>query len=236
MRDSTADLPPLNDFNMAITLIPSQQPFDEAEFKRRLADEYKILQDKMDKIGGFRFTIKGWSVTAVIAASAAGSASKSLLTVITISVGLAFMLLFFFWFELEQVKLSRLFGDRVRKLEGTFKVLDRSKGTTASAPTLVLYIAHEIGQAKYKQRLLAEEASRRPFKFGEIWDAWVKRWQVFKQADVSFYLVLIGLSFCPLLPRYHAIYHHLKHLGNKTHYSQSAAPRLPCSPSGAPQC
>jgi hypothetical protein len=221
---------------MAITLIPSQRPFDEAEFRRRLADEYKLLQDKMDKIGGFRFTIKGWSVTAVIAASAAGSASRSLLTVITISVGLAFMLLFFFRFELEQVKLSRLFGDRVRTLERTCKVLDRSKGTTARAPIVVPYIAHEIGQAKYKQILLAAEASRRPFKIGEIWDTWVKRWQVFKQADIFFYVVLIALTFCPLLPRYHAIYDRLKQLVNRAHYSQSAAPQLPCSPLGAPEC
>ena len=36
-----------------------------------MIDEYKILQDKIDKIGGFRFTIKGWSVTAVIAANIA---------------------------------------------------------------------------------------------------------------------------------------------------------------------
>jgi len=55
-----------------VTTAPNQaqKAFDEADFKQRLTDEYKILQDKIDKIGGFRFTIKGWSVTAVIAASA----------------------------------------------------------------------------------------------------------------------------------------------------------------------
>lgn len=52
--------------------------FDEADFKARLIDEYKILQDKIDKIGGFRFTIKGWSVTAVIAASAASTTAQRL--------------------------------------------------------------------------------------------------------------------------------------------------------------
>jgi hypothetical protein len=101
---------------------PSPPRFDEADFKKRLTDEYKILQDKIDKIGGFRFVIKGWSVTAVIAASAAGSATRSLLTVLTISAGLALMLLLFFLFEFEQVKLSRIFGARARKLEGSFRI------------------------------------------------------------------------------------------------------------------
>ena len=39
-----------------------------------LSDEYKILQDKIDKIGAFRFTIKGWSVTVIAVSVAAGSA------------------------------------------------------------------------------------------------------------------------------------------------------------------
>jgi hypothetical protein len=238
VRDGTADLPPLNDFNMAITLIPSQQPFDEAEFRRRLADEYKILQEKIDKIGGFRFTIKGWSVTAVIAASAAGSASKSLLTVITISVGLAFMLWFFFRFELEQVRLSRLFGERARTLEETFRNLDRNKGTTTRAPIVVPYTAHEIGQAKYKgkQRLLAEQASRGSFQIAALRSRWVRWWHVLEQAHIYFYLMLIVLSFCPLLPHYQAIHAGLKQLGNRSHNHVPAALRLPCAPSGVPEC
>src|SRR5467141_2192005 len=129
----------------------AQKAFDEADFKQRLTDEYKILQDKIDKIGGFRFTIKGWSVTAVIAASAAGSTSHSLLTVVMISLGLAIMLGFFFSFELEQVRLSRLFGDRARTLEKTFRILDRTTVAAARAPISVPYTAHEIGQMKYRE-------------------------------------------------------------------------------------
>jgi hypothetical protein len=41
-----------------------------------MMDEYKILQDKIDKIGGFRFTVKGWSVTITTAALAAAGAAK----------------------------------------------------------------------------------------------------------------------------------------------------------------
>ena len=60
-----------------------------------MTDEYKILQDKIDKIGGFRFTIKGWSVTAVVAATAAASATKSPLAAGTVGLGLAAMVGFF---------------------------------------------------------------------------------------------------------------------------------------------
>ncbi len=220
---------------MAITQIPSQKPFDEAEFRRRLLDEYKILQDKMDKIGNFGFTIKGWSVTAVIAASAAASASKNLVTVITISMGLAVMLGFFFWFELKQVKLSRLFGDRVRTLEETSRNLDRNKGATLSAPISVPYIAHEIGLAKFREKLLKEETSRKPFKIAKLRTRWANRWPVFRQADVWFYLVLIVLSFCPLLPRSKAIYSGLKDLRNWSLHSEPVAPPLPCN-EGASEC
>src|SRR3989442_1980617 len=99
---------------------PGSQNLEAVDFKRRLTDEYKILQDKIDKIGAFRFTIKGWSVAGLVAASAAAGGAKSLLTVFTISLGLAVMLLFFFWLEKEQVRLSRLFGDRARRLENAF--------------------------------------------------------------------------------------------------------------------
>ena len=43
----------------------------DGAYRGRLAEEYKILQEKMDKIGGFRITIKGWSATAVGAITAA---------------------------------------------------------------------------------------------------------------------------------------------------------------------
>jgi hypothetical protein len=217
---------------MAITIVPSQQPFDEADFKRRLADEYKILQDKIDKIGGFRFTIKGWSVTAVIAASAAGSASRNPLTVTTVSLGLAFMLWFFFRFELEQVKLSRLFGDRVRALEETFRTLDRNKGTTTSAPILVPYTGHEIGQARYLQKQLAKQVSREhPMLIG-LWRKWTGQWHIFTQADIRFYLMLIVLTFCPLLPYRHQIYKQVKQLWHWAHVPEPALTQQP----GMPEC
>jgi hypothetical protein len=185
---------------------PSPPRFDEADFKRRLTDEYKILQDKIDKIGGFRFVIKGWSVTAVIAASAAGGATGSLLTVVAISAGLALMLFFFFWFEFEQVKLSRIFGARARKLEGSFRLMDRGYGGTMTARISVPYTAHEIVESLREQRLFrwpARGAFRRRERFSRRLENW---WDIIRHADAHFYLVLICIAFIlALLPHYRAI-------------------------------
>lgn len=210
---------------MAITFIPPERPFDEGEFRHRLADEYKMLQDKIDKIGGFRFTIKGWSVTAVIAASAAGASAKSLLSVLTLSAGLAFMLYFFFRFELEQVKLSRLFGDRLRKLEDNFRVLDRNKGRTATAPIWAPFTAHEIVQARYVERLRAQQHSKSSRSITSFWDQWTRSWRIHKQAHVGFYLLLVVLAFVlPLLPRYRDIWMHVRQWRNNTQHSAPATP------------
>lgn len=182
--------------------VPSGQGFDEADFKKRLMDEWKVLQDKMDKIGSFGFTIKGWSVTAVIAGTAAANASSSLVAVLMISVGLAFMMGFFCWFEFKQVRLSRLFGDRARKLEASFKLLDSGRLKAASPPIAVPYTAHEIALASFRQRVSGVQGSRGSYKITKLRDGWAGQWPVLKQADIYFYGTLILLAFLlPLLPK-----------------------------------
>ena len=160
-------------------------PSDD-EFKKRMMDEYKILQDKIDKIGGFRSTIKGWSVTIVIAAAAATSSNSNLLTVFMISAGVAVMLMFFCKFEYDQVKLSRLFGDRAIVLEETFRSLDRF-GQKANLRTQIPFMAHEIVRASMRQKWADDENAR---KFGDSlrgraknnWAKWKSRWPVVKQS------------------------------------------------------
>jgi hypothetical protein len=55
---------------MAVDSSSANSPLP-SEYSRPLLDqlvgEYKIAQDKIDKIAGFRFTIRGWSVTLVVA-------------------------------------------------------------------------------------------------------------------------------------------------------------------------
>ena len=80
-----------------------------------LMQEYKILQDKIDKIGSFRFTIKGWAITL-----ATGAALGALATSLSAkyATALVFGLLTAFWLlELRQLNLSDIFGDRARRIE-----------------------------------------------------------------------------------------------------------------------
>ncbi|WP_157477658.1 hypothetical protein [Granulicella tundricola] len=57
----------------------------------RLGDEYKILQDKIDKIGAFRVTIKGFSATALGGGLVAVSTGKGP-SPITITLALSILL------------------------------------------------------------------------------------------------------------------------------------------------
>jgi hypothetical protein len=186
---------------------PSDGMYDEAEFKRRLTDEYKILQDKIDKIGAFRFTIKGWSVTAVVAASAAGAASKGLSTVLTLSGGLIIMLIFFFFLEYEQVMLSRLYAARAGSLEDAFRRIDRGKGKELRARLFFPYTAHTVVFAGHNQKAIK----------------WPERWRVCRQTHVWFYIVLVGLALAALAPRHRAISEYWKHRNVKNAESAPAA-------------
>ncbi len=176
--------------------------YDEEDFKSRLWDEYKLLQDKIDKIGAFRFTIKGWSITAVIAASAAGS-GKGLSTVCTISLGLVLMLVFFFLLEHEQVRWSRLFGNRAGRLEDAFKKISRGKGQEVCRAFPVPYTAHELVLAGHRKGFFDRNPEAReprdPSKERE------DKWHSLRQAHVAFYVLLILLAILPLLPHHRAI-------------------------------
>lgn len=192
--------------------------FDEDDFKKRLTDEYKILQDKIDKIGSFRFVIKGWSITAVIAASAAGSATRSLLTVFTISAGLALMLLLFFVFEFGQVKLSRIFGARARRLEGSFRLMDRGYVKTMGP---VPYTAHETVESLQQQKLFVWRLWGPPQKRERFPKRLANWWHIVKQADLYFYVILIFMAFAlPLLPRYRAIETRWKQITSPAQHSE----------------
>jgi hypothetical protein len=184
---------------IADALERSKSAYDEDDFKRRLSDEYKILQDKIDKIGAFRFTVKGWSITAVIAAAAAAS-GKSLPTVCIISVGLVLMLVFFFLLEQEQVRWSGIFGNRAGRLEDVFTKIRYGKGAEIHGAFPVPYTAHELVLSGHRKK--SRPQSPHPQKASEILAA---KWSEYKQAHVGFYFVLIMLALSLLLPHYHEI-------------------------------
>jgi len=176
--------------------------YDERDFKGRLSEEYKILQDKIDKIGAFRFTIKGWSITAVIAASAAAS-GKGLATAFTISLGLVLMLIFFFLLEYEQVRCSRLFGDRAGRLEDAFKKISLGKGREVYADLPVPHTAHELVWAGHRTKSFGRGPQYR--EGTKAWKGWVEKWHASRQAHFGFYVVLIALALAPLLSQHSEI-------------------------------
>lgn len=101
----------------------TQQANDAKIVLELFSSEYKLLQDKVDKIGAFRFTVKGWSVTLVIVSTFAVGANSNvdprlllLLIVFVIALGLV---------EWKQARLSGLFGKRLLRLEREFERLRR---------------------------------------------------------------------------------------------------------------
>lgn len=186
-------------------LAKTKDEADETEFKDRLSDEYKILQDKIDKIGAFRFTIKGWSITAVVGALATAS-GRRLSTTLILALGLVSMMFFFFWLEYEQVRLSRLFGARAARIEDAFRRISRSKAIFASFP--VPFTAHELGLAGHHQKLRGR--SQRPAAAPKASKPSGERWRICKQAHIVFYFVLILLALAPLVSHHHSIHDHWK--------------------------
>src|SRR3954465_11922919 len=105
----------------------------ETEFVDKLENEYKILQDKIDKIGAFRFTIKGWSITVILAAVFAGASTLKIPAWLWLISLLAFIVSFFY-FELAQTKLRRKFVLRCILIESAITRVLRTAATRPGNP------------------------------------------------------------------------------------------------------
>jgi hypothetical protein len=93
----------------------------------QLGSEYRILQDKIDKIAGFRFTIRGWSVTLVIASSIGAATAK--ISSAWVLYGLIPFILAFLLMERAQLRHRRTFGGRVVDIEKRIsKLLNEAVG------------------------------------------------------------------------------------------------------------
>jgi hypothetical protein len=119
-------------------------PNDEDPILNQLVKEYEILQDKIDKIGGFRFTIKGWSITLVVGVVFAGSAAKAVPPFVW-GISLVLFVAAFYWFEREQVKLSNKFGQRVLLLEREISSLLRGADRGLKSEFIALKFVPGIG-------------------------------------------------------------------------------------------
>jgi len=206
---------------------------DLDDLKKRLTDEYKILQDKMDKIGAFRFTIKGWAIAAVGAAAAAASGTKSLGAAILVSFGLGILVVFFFLFEVEQVRLSRLFGYRSGQIEQAFNEIDNKRLRQQFQSPI---IGTEIVKAK-KYR-------KRPdrFRWWMVWryigekdrparQEWRREigedWTVSRSAHITFYLFLLIFAFTPVAVQHNLV---VKKMASLWSFDNPPPPAPPASP------
>jgi hypothetical protein len=113
---------------------------DNKDLLEQLSSEYKILQDKIDKIGAFRFTIRGWSITIVVA-SCVGATTARLPSPFLL-LGLVVFVVVFGCMERVQTKHSEVFGRRCAEIERWIWRLLRDQG--AHAPSMVPKIAHAL--------------------------------------------------------------------------------------------
>lgn len=98
-----------------------------------LWEEYKLLQDKVDKIGTFRFQVKSWLIPLVSAWIAAVYTAK--LPPYTILLSLAFVASFYL---LEKLQTSHQDGfiNRIAALEEIFLLTERSQAPILGLPGL----------------------------------------------------------------------------------------------------
>lgn len=118
--------------------------------------EYKVLQDKVDRIADFRFRIKGWMVTIVLAISFGGYATGGLAPIAY--VGLAFVVLVFYMFEQSQAAWHNAFIGRLLKLEKEIAFLEaRDAMTSPEFGSLRRRIGPALGPAisQEKRRILS---------------------------------------------------------------------------------
>jgi hypothetical protein len=157
----------------------------ETEFVDKLEGEYKILQDKIDKIGAFRFTIKGWSITVILAAAFASASTAKIPAWLWLVSLLGFLVLFFL-FELEQTTLRHRFGQRCILIESAITRVLRT-GATRCNDTVVR-------QSFIKLRFIPGITNHLHKRSGASDSAEWSRWRAFREADGFFYAALAILT------------------------------------------
>jgi hypothetical protein len=126
-----------------------------SEFEENLLElmhsEYKILQDKIDKIGGFRFTIRGWSVTIVMASIVAAGGSKLISPYL---LGVLFIFIWVFYaVENRQNELREIFQNRAFYLERRLREYLRSQAPDHTLTGTFPGLAHHLHDVQRGQNV-----------------------------------------------------------------------------------
>lgn len=152
----------------------------ETEFVDKLENEYKILQDKIDKIGAFRFTIKGWSITVILAAVFASASIVKIPAWLWLVSLLGFLFLFF-RFELEQTTNRHKFGQRCILIESAITHVLRT-AATRSGDTIVRTNFVKLRSVPGISNHLRKRSAGSDFERS--------KWRAFRKADGFFYAAL----------------------------------------------
>jgi hypothetical protein len=115
----------------------------------RLANEYKIVQDKIDKIGAFRFTVRGWTVTLLTGAILGIFSTK--LSSPYIPLFLLIPLWVFASIEAKQNRNQQVLEDRAYDIEAELRRLLAMSVETRSSPIESPIIAHSLKEARRPQ-------------------------------------------------------------------------------------
>ena len=153
-------------------------PREMQEFRTdRLESEYRIVQDKIDKIGGFRFTIRGWTVTLVTGAILTVASAKSLSPLALLF--LFVLLALFAAIERRQNRNQQVLEDRAFEIEVEFRRIQSEICGSQERLMMSPRIAHSL-----RDRSLLDRGTIR--RFVENPDRW-------------FYWVLVGVVFAAVL-------------------------------------
>jgi hypothetical protein len=117
----------------------------------QMNSEYKLLQDKIDKIGAFRFTIRGWSVTLVIASIIAAGSSNIVSPYI---LGLLPLFVYaLYTTERKQNHYSIVFGERALYLEK--RIREELRSHSQGEPIVGLFpgLAHHLHSVRQNENV-----------------------------------------------------------------------------------
>lgn len=143
---------------------PEHAPYGSVD---RLSSEYGIVQDKIDKIGAFRFTIRGWTVTLVTGAILA-VASTHLLSPYA-PLLLLLLLGVFASIESKQNRNQKIFEDRAFEIEVEIRRLLQDQTKPQSTLIQSPRIAHTL-----RDRSLQETGPFRRFLADpDRWFYWI---------------------------------------------------------------
>lgn len=133
----------------------------------RLASEYEIVQNKIDKIGAFRFTIRGWTITLVTGAILAIASA----TFLSPYAGFFLLVLLgvFAAIENKQNRNQQVLEDRAFEIEVEFRRMQRDGSSSQDMLMMTPRIAHSL-----RDRSLQDVgAFRRFLEDPDRWFYWV---------------------------------------------------------------